>query len=67
MYLIKYTLTVQFSIEDYATQLHNSNLLNIKVQIINFTKKYVKFGPKSQPTKEKEKLKEKKRKKTHYV
>ena len=30
MYLIKYTLTVQFSIKDYTIQLHYNNLLNMK-------------------------------------
>ena len=29
-YLIKYTLTVEFSIQDYTRQLHNNNLLNMK-------------------------------------
>ena len=29
-YLIKYTLTVQFSIKDYTRQLPNSSLLNMK-------------------------------------
>ena len=30
IYLFKYSLTVQFSTKDYARQLHNKNLLNIK-------------------------------------
>ena len=30
MYLIKYTLTVQFSMQGYTIQLHNNNLLNMK-------------------------------------
>ena len=29
-YLIKYTLTVQFSIQDYTRQLNNTNLLNME-------------------------------------
>ena len=30
MYLVKYTLTVRFSIYDYTRQLHNNNLFNMK-------------------------------------
>ena len=30
MYLIKYTLTEEFSIQDYTRQLQNNNLLNMK-------------------------------------
>ena len=30
MYLIKYTLTVQFLIQDYTRQLNNTNLLNME-------------------------------------
>ena len=29
-YLIKYTLTVQFSLQDNTRQLHNNNLLNME-------------------------------------
>ena len=53
-FLITYTLTVQFSIQDYTRQLHNNNLLNIKSKnkfLPQFYKeKYTKFGPKSQST-----------------
>ena len=42
MYLIKYTLTVQFSIQDYTRQLHNNNLYNFfNKKNRNWTKKSV--------------------------
>ena len=54
MYLIKYYLAVQFSIQDYSRQLHNNNLLNIesKNKLIPpfYQEKYRKFGPTSQST-----------------
>ena len=54
-YLIKYTLTVQFSIQDYTRQLHNNNLLNMEIKnklLPPFyqQQKKAKFGPKSQST-----------------
>ena len=55
MYLIIYTLTVQFSIQDYTRQLHNNNLLNMESKNKLFPEFYqqqkkAKFGPKSQST-----------------
>ena len=35
-YFIQYTLTVEFSIQDYTRQLHNNKLLNIKSTNNNF-------------------------------
>ena len=53
-FLITYTLTVQFSIQDYTRQLHNNNLLNIesknKLLPPFYQENYTKFGPKSQST-----------------
>ena len=51
-YLIKYILTIWFSMQDYTKHLHNNNLLNIPTTFILFLdflpKKCAKFVLKSQ-------------------
>ena len=44
-HFIKYTLTVQFSILDQTSQLHNNNLSNMNSpKKVILPKKYAKFG-----------------------
>ena len=51
MYLIKYTLTVKFSIKDYTRQLQCIKYEKLKqVMTTILPKKYATFGPKSQST-----------------